>query len=86
MWEHDLIKLYKGLFHVNPGGFTYTEGWSELMKDYTQIMNENTVLREKQGNRPSKSGKQTEETSSSNYVLAIVLVLLGIGIFWFRKR
>lgn len=46
MWEHDLIKLYKGLFHVNPGGFTYTEGWSELMRDYTEIMDENTRLRD----------------------------------------
>ncbi|MCI0655429.1 MAG: hydroxylamine reductase [Methylococcaceae bacterium] len=47
MWEHDLIKLYKGLFHVNPGGFTYTEGWSELMRDYAEIMDENIRLREK---------------------------------------
>ena len=49
MWEHDLIKLYKGLFHVNPGGFTYTEGWSELMRDYSEIMDENTRLREEAG-------------------------------------
>ena len=49
MWEHDLIKLYKGLFHVNPGGFTYTEGWSELMRDYAEIMDENTRLRENAG-------------------------------------
>ncbi len=45
MWEHDLIKLYKGLFHMNPGGFTYTEGWSPLMRDYTEIMDEATSLR-----------------------------------------
>lgn len=45
MWEHDLIKHYKGLFHVNPGGFTYTEGWSELMRDYAEIMDENTRIR-----------------------------------------
>jgi hydroxylamine dehydrogenase len=49
MWEHNLIKLYKGLFHVNPGGFTYTEGWSELLRDYTTIMDENTRLRERAG-------------------------------------
>ena len=46
MWEHDLIKHYKGLFHMNPGGFTYTEGWSELLKRYTEIQNENTRIRE----------------------------------------
>ena len=45
MWEHDLIKHYKGLFHMNPGGFTYTEGWSELLKRYTEIQNENTRIR-----------------------------------------
>ncbi len=45
MWEHDLIKLYKGLVHANPGGFTYSEGWSPLLRDYTEIMDENTRLR-----------------------------------------
>ncbi len=46
MWEHDLIKHYKGLFHMNPGGFTYTEGWSPLLRDYTKIQDEATRLRE----------------------------------------
>jgi hydroxylamine dehydrogenase len=46
MWEHDVIKNYKGLFHANPGGYTYTEGWSPLMQDYAEIMDEATKLRE----------------------------------------
>lgn len=46
MWEHDLIKHNKGLSHVNPGGFTYTEGWARLMRRYTEIQNENTRIRE----------------------------------------
>jgi len=46
MWEQDLIKHYKGLFHVNPGGFTYTEGWSQLLERYTEIQHENTRIRE----------------------------------------
>ncbi|MCG8325388.1 MAG: hypothetical protein MI673_07715, partial [Thiotrichales bacterium] len=46
MWEHDLIKHYKGLFHVNPGGFTYSEGWARLMRRYTEIQDENTRIRE----------------------------------------
>ncbi len=83
MWEHDLIKLYKGLFHVNPGGFTYTEGWSELMKDYTLIMNENTVLREGQGkNNP----KAVSEETGGNWLPALLLIGLGLGIFWFRYK
>ncbi|MBE0593532.1 MAG: hydroxylamine reductase [Gemmatimonadales bacterium] len=47
MWEQHVAKHYKGLAHVNPGGFTYTEGWSQLMKGKTFILEENTRLREK---------------------------------------
>ena len=46
MWEHDLIKHYKGLFHINPGGFTYTDGWARLIKRYAEIQDENTRIRE----------------------------------------
>lgn len=46
MWEHDLIKLYKGVTHGSPGGYTYTEGWSPLIGDYARIMDENTKIRE----------------------------------------
>jgi hydroxylamine dehydrogenase len=85
MWEHDVIKLYKGLFHVNPGGFTYTEGWSELMKDYTLIMNENTVLREAHANNKTLS-KLVSENGETHYLPAILLIGLGIGIFWYRHK
>ena len=46
MWEHDLIKLYKGVTHGSQGGYTYTEGWSPLIGDYARIMDENTKIRE----------------------------------------
>ncbi len=46
MWEHHVIKHYKGLAHVNPGGYTYTDGWSQLIKSYARIQDENTRLRE----------------------------------------
>lgn len=46
MWEHHLIKHYKGLAHANPGGYTYTEGWSQLIKSYARIQDENTKIRE----------------------------------------
>ena len=46
MWEHHLIKHYKGLAHVNPGGYTYSEGWSQLIRSYAIIQDENTKLRE----------------------------------------
>ncbi len=46
MWEQNLIKHYKGLAHMNPGGYTYSEGWSQLIKNYARIQDENTKLRE----------------------------------------
>ncbi len=46
MWEHDLIKLYKGLAHFNPGNYTYSNGWATLMGDYAEIMDADTQIRE----------------------------------------
>lgn len=80
MWEHDLIKLYKGLFHNNPGGFTYTEGWSPLLKDYAEIMDENTRLREE-----AKQAKPDYD----QYIPAVLIGLGGLfilGYFLLRKR
>ena len=80
MWEHDLIKLYKGLFHNNPGGFTYTEGWSPLLRDYAEIMDENTRLREE-----AKQAKPDYQ----QYIPAVLIGLGGLfilGFFLTRKR
>ncbi|MGX2038806.1 multiheme c-type cytochrome [Methylocaldum sp. MU1018] len=93
MWEHDVIKLYKGLFHANPGGFTYTEGWSELMRDYAIIMDENTKLREAAG-KTAQNGESTtqaalrefKDAASSRYVLGSLLVAAGIVVIRSRKR
>ncbi|MCC7546408.1 MAG: hypothetical protein IT532_01445 [Burkholderiales bacterium] len=46
MGENDLPKLHVGLAHVNPGGWTYTEGWEPLNRAYSKIMSEDTRLRE----------------------------------------
>lgn len=46
MGENDLPKGHVGLAHVNPGGFTYTEGWGPLNRAYVEIQDENTKLRE----------------------------------------
>ncbi|MCI0667619.1 MAG: hydroxylamine reductase [Methylococcaceae bacterium] len=69
MWEHDLIKLYKGLFHVNPGGFTYTEGWSELMRDYAEIMDENVRLRDK-ASEPAAAQKSSRTDTGQTFEVA----------------
>ncbi|ADJ27712.1 multiheme c-type cytochrome [Nitrosococcus watsonii] len=45
MWEQDLLKHYKALAHVNPGFWTYTEGWGPLLERYTNIQDANTQLR-----------------------------------------
>ena len=46
MWEHHQIKHYKALAHMNPGGYTYSEGWSQLIKSAARINDEDTRLRE----------------------------------------
>jgi len=46
MGSNDLTKLHVGLAHVNPGGFTYTEGWLPLNRAYAKIMSEDTRLRD----------------------------------------
>ncbi len=82
MWEHDLIKLYKGLFHVNPGGFTYTEGWSPLVKGYAEIMDEDTRLRKEAAQDKAITNLQisNQEGGGFNSLLGIILILLGAGL------
>jgi len=46
MWEQELMRHFKGLAHVNPGGFTYSYGWSELIGSLARIRDEDTRLRE----------------------------------------
>ena len=96
MWEHDLIKLYKGLFHMNPGGFTYTEGWSALMSDYAEIMDENTRLRERAGQSSASAltvsqAQQTPkvgETPAWDIVLRFILgaAMIFIGLALYREH
>ncbi|HHJ40369.1 MAG: hydroxylamine reductase [Methylothermaceae bacteria B42] len=89
MWEHDLIKLYKGLVHANPGGFTYSEGWSPLLADYSEIMDENTHLRE-QARQQTSGLKELLNTANLSlepmqFPLGMVLVAGGLMILG-RKR
>jgi hydroxylamine dehydrogenase len=46
MWEHHKIKHYKALAHANPGGYTYSDGWSQLVKSAARINEEDVRLRE----------------------------------------
>jgi hydroxylamine dehydrogenase len=47
MWEQHLMQHFKGLAHVNPGGFTYSQGWSKLIRSLARIKDTDTQLREK---------------------------------------
>ena len=91
MWEHDLIKLYKGLFHANPGGFTYTEGWSELMRGYAEIMDENTRLRQNSKKLQKVATKEQGLSidfgeGNGRYPLGTALMAIGFTMIWRRKR
>lgn len=96
LWEHHLIKLYKGLAHANPGGYTYSEGWSQIIKSYTRIQDENTRIREMADLKqkvaalsPKKQGKlfelNTPVQRASVGILGSVLLLLG-GVVFLRSR
>ena len=85
MWEHDLIKHYKGIFHANPGGYTYTEGWSSLMRDYAEIMDEDTKLREAARNKSGTGAKAvstigggSDKTDYGTLLAGLILVILGL--------
>ncbi|TEA78989.1 multiheme c-type cytochrome [Allopusillimonas ginsengisoli] len=45
MWEQHVAQYMKGLEHVNPGGWTYSSGWSDLIKDQIIINEHDTQLR-----------------------------------------
>ena len=47
MWEQEIMRHFKGLAHVNPGGFTYSYGWSELIGSLARIRDEDIRLRER---------------------------------------
>ena len=48
---------------MNPGGYTYSEGWSELMRGYAEIMDEDTRLREAAD--AAKAGKKVKVSDVS---------------------
>lgn len=87
LWEHDLIKHYKGLFHANPGGFTYTEGWSPLLRGYAEILDEETRLREEAAERAAKTASIRPTRANAAdlggnglTMTALALIVLGLGI------
>lgn len=46
MGENDLVKLHVAVAHVNPGNWTYTEGWEPMNRAYAKIMQADTQIRE----------------------------------------
>lgn len=45
MWEQDVNTFMKGVEHVNPGGWTYTNSWNELIEAQIFISQRATQLR-----------------------------------------
>lgn len=73
MWEQHVARYMKGIQHVNPGGWTYSHGWSDLIKDQAIINEQDTLLREKaaleqrlQKLEGASTGKPTKTSSYSN--------------------
>ena len=63
MHENDLAKMHVGLAHVNPGGWTYTEGWGPINRAYVEIQDENTRIREMVALQERVKNLETKKTS-----------------------
>ena len=97
MGENDLPKGHVGLAHVNPGGWTYTEGWVPLNRAYVEIMDENSKLRhemelEKRIAKLEKkkfslfNGESTEEKISLGGLGGGMLLAGTIALAGWRRR
>ncbi|MEY6434189.1 multiheme c-type cytochrome [Thioalkalicoccus limnaeus] len=89
MWEQDLIKHYKGLAHVNPGGWTYTDGWSQLLKRTARINDADTQLREMAALKADLADLKAAQTTAwfsldtpakQASFGALGMILLGLGV------
>jgi len=97
MWEHHKIKHYKALAHANPGGYTYSEGWSKLIGSAARINDEDTKLREAAAIRAElkrisgeKRGELFDLDTPSRRALATgvgsLALLAGVALLFSRKR
>lgn len=97
MGENDLAKMHVGLAHVNPGGWTYTEGFEPLNRAYSKIMSEDTKLREMAALKDRVAKLETKRTSlldlddSSNRVSlgglgGALLLTGGVALVGWRRR
>jgi hydroxylamine dehydrogenase len=97
MWEHHKIKHYKALAHANPGGYTYSEGWSQLIKSAARINDEDTRLREMAEIRaelkriaPEKQGGVFELNTPYQRAMAAgmggLAVAAGLGLLFVRRQ
>jgi len=81
MWEQHIARYMKGLQHVNPGGWAYSHGWSDLIKDQTIINEYDTTLREKAqlDQRVQKLEAATRRTSWFNRGAGGGTATAGVG-------
>lgn len=83
MWEQHIAQYMKALQHVNPGGWTYSAGWSDLVRDQTFINEQATLLREKAAlegrvTQLEKGGPSPSQRSSYNNRAGSLWAALGI--------
>ncbi|MCC7325382.1 MAG: hypothetical protein IT521_01070 [Burkholderiales bacterium] len=93
--ENVTSKLHVNLAHVNPGGWAYTQGWEQLNRNYTEIMDEDTKMREMAALKDRVAKLEPKRTSLLNLDsthraslggLGGVLLLGGATLIGWRRR
>lgn len=82
MWEQHVAQYMKGLEHVNPGGWTYSHGWSDLIKDQIIINEADTQLRAQadlEARVAALEGNGDGQSSNGNHDEVSAVPTSGIG-------
>lgn len=80
MWEQHVARYMKGLEHVNPGGWTYSHGWSDLIKDQIIINEADTQLRAQAAMEQRVAALEGKQDNRINTTKGDVSSLSGSGL------
>ncbi|MEZ5447361.1 MAG: hypothetical protein R3F45_16560 [Gammaproteobacteria bacterium] len=97
MGENTLAKMHVSLAHVNPGNWSYSDGWEQLNASYSKIMQWDTEIRDRvalqervakleAGSPTAMLGLDSTEKMVSLGGLGGGMLLAGSMMFWRGRR